>query len=164
MRSFRIASSSTPRKPSTKTTKGKKWWRHWSQSSRYLWIFFSSVLEIFILKGVMLREGISIHVTHVVDTVWSLLLKVSDKGPPFFYDSYRITRELLDPVELVGWYFTYHMTRPRYMRELSWTCEGVKAFLPRLANLSCILLGRVGTRPPLLKYRAWVMEKLALHP
>ena len=63
---------------------------------------------------------------------------------------------------LAGWAFGLCMVWPAKIRGSLRTCVGIKSLPYRYETPSRRSLWRAVTRPPLLQFRAWLMEKAAL--
>ena len=74
-----VASALTPRRPSTKATKGVNCLHSFKQVFRYFHLFSRSLLWGLGLIG----HGVSIHDTHVVNNVRPLSPKIPDQQVPF---------------------------------------------------------------------------------
>ena len=129
----------------------------------FMILLFLLCLEKFTWRHVIIREGVSIHDIHIVNTVCPYMHRSRISISSFYSVSSLLASGLLLSDPFI-WAFPSCTTQPGWMRRSLRMYNRVKDFLFRLETPSQSSLWQVVTRPTFLQFRAWDMDKVALHP
>ena len=164
---FRLDVASTPRSPSTETTKGENCLLCLRHASKYIRFFALSENYRQFSRGFNKWDLASVFTTCILWTLSVPFFQMFQirRWPLCYVDSGGGALSwMVLPVVLARFAFGFFTAQPANMRGSLRMWEGVNALLDKFTPPSRISLWRAVTRPPLLQSRAWQMENLVLHP